>query len=317
VASKEIQSRVDRIEALADSDPDLRAQALVEARTAAADPVREVRAAAAGAIAATAEPNEALLRLGRLAADEDVGVRYAAVAAIAGLPWRGRLDLLARALDDDDLGIVAVAADGLSYVNDRRALPALELLLNEKRTQFGALEGLYALRDEGVLPLARQLFTGFLTPIFNKVAAALIVARSGEAPAMEFLLRGAQKRFAAERGFILSHLIDFPSAQGRQILETVAHTPTDDQRESALLALTRSDPARWWPEAEAAIDSAIPEEAPGAGEVLLTLADIDWRRAKAVAEKYRTREDPIGLAARHVRLQASLMDAFPDEVHLR
>ncbi len=317
MASKEIESRVARLEALAESAPENRHHALAEARLAAADPVREVRAAAAGAIAATAEPNEALLRLGRLAGDDDVGVRYAAVAAIAGLPWRGRLDPLARALEDEDLGVVAVAADGLSYARDARAARALHRLLNEKRTQFGALEGLYALGDEEVVPFARQLFTAFLTPVFNKVAAALILARSGDGPAIEFLLRGAQKRYASERGFILSHLLDFENPEARQILESVAGTPTDDQRESALLALTRKDPARWWPEAVAAIAAAVSEDAAGAGEVLLTLADIDWRRAKALAETYHMREDAIGVAARHVRLQVSLMEAFPEEVQVR
>ncbi len=315
--SKSNEERIARLDALAAAAPEVRGSAFAEAQAAATDPDREIRTAAAEAIAATADPDDALRWLNRLSADEDVGVRYGAVAAIAGLPWRGRLDPLARALNDDDLGIVAVAADGLSYAGDRRAIPALLDLVNEKKLQFGALEGFYALRDESGLPTAQRIFGGLLTPFFEKAAAALLLARAGDAQALEHLRRRAVKRYGVERGFVLSHLLEVDPAEGARLLEAIAQDRNDDQRESAIVALTRADAGRWWPVAEEAIAQSTSDEAPGAGELLLALAQIDHPRAARLAETYVARGDPVGQAARRVRLAAALRETFPEEVLIR
>jgi len=317
VANKAIEARLDQLKRLAETVPDARGAVFAEARAAAVDPDREIRTAAAEAVGALGEPVEALQWLGRLASDTDVGVRYGAVAALAGVPWRGRLDLLARALDDEDAGVVAVAADGLSYAGDRRAAPTLHSLVSEKKLQFGALEGLYALRDEQVAMLARQLFNALLTPLFEKTMAALILARAGDEGALQHLRRRAQKRYAADRGLILLHLAEVDPVEGRRILESVAASTSDDQRESALLALTRLDAGRWWPAAEKSLEEALPNDVHGAAEILHVLSDIDARRARPLVEVHRIRDDELGAAARRLLLNQWLRDAFPDEVLLK
>lgn len=303
---------------LPESTPDERPAAFARARAAATNQDREIRTASAEAIAATGQPREALDWLGRLAGDDDVGVRYAAIAAVAGLPWKGRFSLLARALEDADLGIAALAADGLSYAGDRRSLETLLSLVDEKRLQFGALEGLYALHDPQALPVARRLFDALLTPLFERTMAALILARDGDEAARQSIRKRLSKRYTAERGLIVRNLLEADPVEGPATVERIAATAKDDQRETALLLLTRKEPGRWWSLAAETIPEALAaDDAEGAAEILLSLADIDQKRTMPVAELHFTRKDPLGAASRRLILADSLRSAFPDEVQLR
>lgn len=311
------EARLAKLQLLAESPPEARAQAFLEARTAATDPERLIRAAACEAIAATADPVEAVQWLGRLSQDPDVGVRHSAVIAIAGLPWNGRLDLLARALGDEDPGVVAVAADGLSYAGDRRALPVLHELVAEKQLQFGALEGLYALKDERLAAIARPLFAGFLTPLFEKTMAALALARTGDIEALQHVRRRVRKKFSPERGFLVMHLLGADVTEGRPFVEALAVNAADDQRESALLALARLEPDRWWPQLEASLRENSETDFQGAAEVLFGLAQIDCARAGVLAQAYVGRTDGLGAAARRVLLGSALRAAFPAEILAR
>ncbi len=311
------EARLTKLQLLPESPPEARAQAFAEAREAAADPDRLIRAAACEGIAATANPSDGLQLLGRLAQDSDVGVRHAAVIAIAGLPWGGRLDLLAHALSDEDLGVVAVAADGLSYAGDRRAIPMLHELIAEKQLQFGALEGLYALQDERLPSIARPLFAGFLTPLFEKTMAALALARTGDVEALQHVRRRVRKKFSPERGFLVMHLAGADVSEGRAFVESLASSPSDDQRESALLSLARLEPDRWLPELERALAENLDGDPQGAAEVLFGLAQIDWARAGGLATEHLSRTDALGAAARRVLLGASLRAAFPAEILAR
>jgi HEAT repeat protein len=311
-------SPLDALKPLAETAPEQRADAFTRACAAATSLDRELRAASADPISATGTPREAIEWLGRLASDPDVGVRYSAVAATAGLVWKARFTILRKAMEDEDLGIVALAADGLSYAGDHRAAPRLRSLVSEKRLQFGALEGLYNLRDTEVVPIARKLFNALLTPLFEKTMVALILAREGDEAARAYLRKRITKRFTEERGLVVKHLIEVDPVEGQATVERIAGLPKDDQRETALLALTRLDAGRWWDlTAETIVEALSVEDYEGAAEVLLSLADIDQRRTMSIALKHLPRTDALGEAARRLRLAASLREAFPNEVQLR
>jgi HEAT repeat protein len=302
--------------ALLETSPDDRAKALAEADRSAVSSDREVRAASAEAIAALGTPAEARATLTRLTQDSDVGVRYAAIAAAAGTPWRWRFELLAKGLEDDDLGVVAVAADGLSYAGDQRAAPVLRRMVTEKRLRFGAMEGLYALHDPGLPAICKRLFASFFTPFFEKALAALVLAREGDTEAQTFLFARVSKKYGEERNFIVANLATAAPVDGRARVEAIARAPEDASCETALLALTRLD-AGWWSQAQEAIGRNVESDPHAAGELLLGLFDIDWQRAELIAQAHVTRDGQLGVAARKARLAAALRSTSPGEVQLR
>lgn len=305
---------IDRLDALAETSPNDRERASAEALRAASHDDREVRAAAARAVGATVEPPLAVTTLSKLANDPDVGVRYETAAVLAASPWRGRLDVLARLLDDEDLGVVGVAADGLAYSGDVRAVEALHSLLSEKRLRFAALEGLLVLREQRFMTeLAPELFRRIFAPPFERALGAVALAAEGNESARQYLrLRMAKKR-AEERPFILLHLARVDPGEGRAMIESIARDEQDYLRESAILALLRLD-ASWWTAAQQAIIGNADDDSLAAAEVLRTLLEIDSEHADLFAAPHVDRKDELGTAARRVRLSASLRRDFPREV---
>lgn len=304
------------LERMSETDPARRADALAQAVRESEGKEPRIRAAAARAIAWTGGPAESLPRLASLAEDPDVGVRMAAVAALAGLPWRGRLDVLAARLTEPDFGVRAVAADGLAHAGDRRAAAALLELTRERSLRFNALEGLLSLRDPALRPIAAKLMGGLLVPPFERALAEVVFAENGNPEARASLRKRLDKRRAEERPFVLVHLARVDPEEGRALVERVAADPTDYLRESAILALTRLD-AAWWPRAQEAIGRTADEDPHVAGEVLLGLFEIDWARASLIAPAHVRREGELGIAARQVRLASELRDAHRSEVLLR
>ena len=310
------EQRIERLAKLHDTSPEQREAGYAEAKVAASDPEREVRAAAAHAIAPLATPHEAEATLSTLAQDADVGVRYAAVAAAANTPWRWRFGLLARALGDDDLGIAALAADALSYCGDRRAVPVLLELVEERKLRFGAMEGLFALRERELFPIASKVYNSFFSSYFDKAIAALALVREGDRGALEYLLKRLSKRFGEDRNFIVAHLASTGHSEARSVVELIARNASDASCESALLSLVKVD-VDWWDATVEAFQRNTTSDPYAAGELLLGLFDIDWQRAAPLAHAHVNKDDPLGEAARKVRLGHSLRAAFPGEVQLR
>lgn len=306
---------IESLRRLPETDPGERQKAAYEALRASRQDEREVRAASAEAIAATLEPAGALDALQRLATDDDVGVRLQATVALSTLPWRGRLDRLAMQLDDEDLGVVAAAADGLAFARDRRAIPALRSILGERRLRFQALENLVDLDDEELTAVASKLFGAFLTPPFERAAAAVQLARHGDRNALKHLLTRASKKRAEERPYIVVHLASL-APEGRALVEAVAAAEDDYLRESALLALARID-SSWWARAQEAIARYSDSDPHVSAEMLLGLFEVDWARAGLIAPAHVGRDDELGAAARRVRLATALRDEFASEVLLR
>lgn len=309
--------RIAALDRLAEAHPDERASAFANALEASRDPAKEVRGASAGAIGATGSATEAVTALARLAGDADVGVRMAAAIALAESPWRGRLDVLRTLLDDEDPGVAGVAAEALAHAGDRSAIPRLRAMLGDRRLRFHALEGLLDVGDEELPNIVRRSFGSFFAPPFEKAAAAVALARTGDAAALEHLRARMQKRRAEERPFILVHLAQLDPGEGRRIVETIARTEGEYLRESALLALARLDASTWWAPAQECIGRFADADPYVAAEVLLTLFEIDWKRASLVADAHASRENELGAAARRVRLAAALRAAHPAEILVR
>jgi HEAT repeat protein len=311
-----MESRLAELERLSEVEPAHRAEAFALALRESAAKEPRIRAVAAQSIAWTGGPDEALSRLAQLAGDPDVGVRMAAVSAVAGLRWRGRLDVLASRLSEADLGVRAVAADGLAHAGDARASATLVELTDVRPLRFTALEALLSLGAPALRPIAARLMGGFFVPPFERALAEVVFAAEGSPEARASLRRRLDKRRAEERPFVLVHLARVDPDEGRAMVERIAADPTDYLRESAILALTRLD-SSWWPRAQEAIGRTVDEDPHVAGEVLLGLFEIDWTRASLVAESHVRREGELGVAARQVRLGAALGAAHPAEILLR
>jgi hypothetical protein len=316
VAKKPYEDRIAKLAKFAETAPDQREAAFAEAKAAASAPEREVRAAAADAVAATGTPADAIATLNQLAQDADVGVRYAAVAAAAGAPWRDRFPILFRAMTDDDLGIVALAADGLSYAGDRRAIPVLVDLSEERKLRFGAMEGLYTLKAKELFPIASKVYGSFFSSYFDKAMSALAQAREGDRDALKYLLMRLSKRFAEDRNFIVAHLASTGVAEARAAVELIARNPDDASCESALLSLVRLD-LIWWELTQQAFERNVERDPYAAGELLLGLFEINWKNAAPLALPHVEKDNELGIAARKVRLGHALRSAYPQEVQLR
>lgn len=296
--------------------PNEREKAFAKAVRAASDESLEVRSAAAEALAATGSPSEVLDALSLLADDEAPGVRLSAVCAAAGLPWRGRIELLRRKTQDADRGIVLVAADGLAWAGEQDAAPVLRSFINDRRMRFDALEALLALDDPQLVETADRLFLSFFSPLFEKALAAVVLAGRGNELARVYLRNRLAKRRAQERPFVLLHLAAVDPGEGRERVEAIARAEDDYLRETALLALTRLDRS-WWAPTQEAIGRWADDDPHVASEVLLGLFEIDWNRASLVADYHVNRDTELGSAARRLRLQAALRDAYSSEVHVR
>jgi hypothetical protein len=316
VAKKPYEMVIEKLATFGETAPNDRERMFAEVKAASQAPEREVRAAAADAIAATGTPAESMASLSMLAQDQDVGVRYAAVAAAANTPWRGRFGILLRALNDDDLGIVALAADALSFAGERRAVPALLDIAAEKKLRFGAMEGLYALREKALFPIASKVFNSFFSTYFDKAMAALALTREGDHGALQYLMKRLPHRFAEDRNFIVAHLASTGVTEAKAAVELIAHNPQDASCESALLSLVKLD-LIWWDRTVKSFEHNVPKDPYAAGELLLGLFDIDWKRAAPLAEPHVGRDDQLGICARKVRLGHSLRAAYPQEVQLR
>lgn len=304
---------------LAEVSPNERADAYARAMRYTNDPSVELRSAAAEAIAATADPSDALEVLGRLAEDEAPGVRLSAVAALAGLPWRGRVDVLRRKLQEKDRGILLTVADGLAWAGEREASPVLQSFINDRRFRFDALDALLALKDPSLVETAKRMFLSFFTPLFEKALCAVVLAADGGelAEAAKVHLRTRlSKRRAQERPFVLLHIAKVDAGEGRAMVEAIARNSEDYLRESALLALTRID-GKWWASTQEAVGRWADEDPHVASEVLLGLFEIDWSRASLIADAHVHRDSELGSAARRLRLESSLRAAFPSEVFVR
>ncbi len=300
--------------------PGLSVATLEESLQAALEAVRsddaKVRAKGAAELGPIAAPEDALRELGRLASDDNVGVRMAAVSALASTPWRGRLDLLAKGLDDDDLGVALVAAQGLTLARDGRAVETLREIAAEKKLRFDALEALFEQHDRGSLPEAERLFRGFFTPPFVKGIAALMLAREGHEKARQHLVSRLGTKRAEERPMLLVHALASRPDDLRPLIDQIASSDDDYLRESALLALTKVD-ASQWPRVQEALARQIDAEPGTSAELLLGLFEIDATRAGLIAAAHAAREGALGDAARAVEVALLLRERFPSEVLLR
>lgn len=311
--AKSPSAEVAELDALAQVSPKFREEAASKAAQAATSPEREIRAAACRALGATADPNLALGNLKKLAKDPDVGVRHEAAAVLAGCPWKGKLDLLAGLMEDEDLGVAAVAADGLSHAGDRRAAPVLHELLSHRRLRFAALEGLLAIEDPQLMDeLAPDLFRRIFISPFERALAAVALAPKRE-DTRRYLLERMEKKKAEERPFILIHLPRL-GEEGLVVLRAIAQDEGDYLRESAVLALLRCGES-WWPAAQAAVIQNADEDPHVSAEVLLGLLEIDSEHARLFAAPHREREGELGDAARRVLLSAALRQEFATELH--
>lgn len=276
----------------------------------------EVRCAAAEALAATGAPEQVIDVLSRLADDPAAGVRLAAVSVAAGLPWKGRVELLRRKMQDSDRGIVLTAADGLAWAGEHDAAPVLRSFINDRRLRFDALEALLTLDDPQLVETAERLFLSFFSPLFEKALAAVVLAARGNEMAKVYLRSRLDKRRAQERPFVLLHLAAVDPEEGRERVEAIARSEDDYLRETALLALTRLDRS-WWASTQEAIGRWADDDPHVASEVLLGLFEIDWNRASLIADSHVARDSELGSSARRLRLQAALRDTYSSEVHIR
>ena len=145
---------------------------------------------------------------------------------------------------------------------------------------------------------------------------ALALAREGDRGALDYLLKRLAHRFAEDRNFIVAHLASTGLSEAKAAVEVIARNSEDASFESALLSLVKIDLV-WWDQTVHAFEHNVPKDPYAAGELLLGLFDIDWKRAAPLADPHVGREDQLGVSARKVRLGHSLRAAYPQEVQLR
>jgi hypothetical protein len=229
------------------------------------------------------------------------------------VPWRGRRDALASLLDDADLGVASMAAQGLAHAKDARGAGLLVEVTGERRLRFDALEALFVLDHESASEVAAGFFRGFFVPPFEKGIAALVLARRGDEKARAHVLERLSRPRAEERPMLLVHALAALGPSGVEVVEGVAADEGDYLRESALLALVRRDSAVW-PRVQAALARWVDDDPHVSAELLMGLFDIDASRAGLLVEAHAGREDDLGRAARRLRLAGSLRARFPGEI---
>jgi HEAT repeat protein len=176
--------------------------------------------------------------------DDDVRVRRAAVAAVAGRTEA--LTALSAALADPDRDVRLAALAGLAQIDDERALDSMVFAASDPDSDVRdhALEALVANASFG---LARRLAAGLSERNVHSIGAALVrMGEAGRRALTAVVSAGPPERAAAAASLLKGH--DFaeglssvdPGVRGRAV-DALAHLATADAVERLIGAL--SDPS--------------------------------------------------------------------------
>lgn len=197
----------------------------------------QVRLVALQAVAA-ARGALALPLLEAHACDADSEVRAAIEDAAEALGEPAR-PLLTRFLGDEELVVRFWAATALAEVGDGAALAVLIEGLAHSSTRFEALHALRVLGDPRCeAPVREILRKGSLAPT-ERVAAAGVLARLGDAGGRSVLVEEASKRRSEGRGLAIELVAELGIAQAAPSLEAALHDRGDPFRGAAAVALGR------------------------------------------------------------------------------
>ncbi|AKU90448.1 HEAT repeat domain-containing protein [Vulgatibacter incomptus] len=224
-------------------------------------------------------------RVARLLGDPSPGVRLQAAHALAPLEAEGLHERFVACLQDPDLLVRSTCAGALASAGDLRGVDVLLEAAGKRRTRLDALLALRpAARDASrrgpVEALATRLFRGVFTRRFDRVAAAALLAVTGNRDAGAFLVERA-RRGGMERPMAMELCGELRIDGGEAVVSSVAADPRDPLRGTALRALA----CYGGPEAQERCARALLDEAEDsdvrcdAAEGLLLLGSEDSRQS--------------------------------------
>lgn len=157
--------------------------------------------------------------LRRALSDEDGEVRARAASCLAdylqdvpgaqrGPEARALADELAPLLSDKHPAARTEGAMALSWLGDRRALPALLALLTHQEHDLAAIAALERLGGEDALPSLQKISRGFFQPVGRRLAAAAAILQRepSAAPERALLEKHARATRSLQRPFALACL---------------------------------------------------------------------------------------------------------------
>ncbi|HWV36913.1 MAG TPA: HEAT repeat domain-containing protein [Vulgatibacter sp.] len=182
-------------------------------------------------------------RVARLLSDPSPGVRLQAVHALAPLDLPELHDRFASLLADGDELVRLAAAAALASGGDLRGTDALVAASARRNTRLDALLALRPAAQSGspevraaVQEAARRAFGRLFANRFERVAAAALLAATGDAGGAAHLLERARKG-GVERPMALEICGELRIPGGEEVARAAASDPRDPLRGTALRAL--------------------------------------------------------------------------------
>lgn len=188
------------------------------------------------------EELERLPRILRLLEDPSPGVRLQAVHALTPLGIEEVRGPFRQRLSDEDRLVRVAAAVALSVAGDPAGIPVLLEGLNSRHTRFDALMALRTIAPaapewaQEIRAAAREVFSGFFSGRFDRLAAAAVLASLGDGKAEAYLLDRA-RRGKMDRPIAIEWLGDLRVPEGEALLRELAEDRRDPFRGAALRGL--------------------------------------------------------------------------------
>jgi HEAT repeat protein len=159
--------------------------------------------------------------------DEDSVVRGKAAEQLGAIGGAGVLDALGKLLDDPDVIVRFKVAVALAYLGDDRGVEALLWALSRTELCFAALQALTALGSPESLVTVRRFFKRLFLHRLERMQAAAVLHRCGDAEGTEFLKEKLDSSRPEERGFALElwGRLNMPGAY--ELLRRVLKDPGD------------------------------------------------------------------------------------------
>lgn len=188
------------------------------------------------------EKLEHLPRILRLLEDPSPGVRLQAVHALTPIGTEALRGPLRARLEDEDRMVRVAAAVALAVMGDPASVPVLLDGLGSRHTRFDSLMALRTIapaapeHEAEIRSAVQSTFGGLFAGRFDRLAAAAVLARLGDAKASAYLLDRARKG-KIDKPVAIEWLGELRIPEGESHLKEIAADGTDPFRGAALRGL--------------------------------------------------------------------------------